>query len=104
MIQSRIGHEHRTTELQQNRRLDHLHMAPEVPGAIATIAEPSSAWPRLQDHLQRLSVQVGTGFAKPVQYTLKDVANIGLHLDVLFKVKCHLFEFHKSRCLHNLTL
>jgi hypothetical protein len=37
---------------------------------------------------------MGTAFAKPVQYTLKDIANISLHLDVLFHVKRHLFEFH----------
>src|SRR6266851_1175960 len=103
MIQSRVRHEHRTAQLQQNGRLDHLHMAPEVPDAIATIAEPSSAWPLLQNHLHRLSVRVGTAFAKSVQYTLKDIAYISLHLDVLFHVKRHLFEFHKSRCLHNVT-
>src|SRR6202049_4334126 len=95
MIQNRVRHEHRTTELQQNRRLDHLHMAPKVADAIATIAEPSSAWPLLQDHLHRFSVWVGTAFPKSVQYTLKDIANVGLHLDVLFQVKRHLFEFHK---------
>jgi hypothetical protein len=94
MIQSRVRHEHRTAELQQNWGLDHLHMAPEMADAIAPIAEPSSTWPLLQDHLHRISVGVGTAFAKAVEYTLKDIANVGLHLDVLFNVQCHIFEFH----------
>src|SRR5260370_6307271 len=104
MIQSWVRHEHSTAELQQNRRLDHLHMAPEMADAIAAIAEPSSTWPLLQDHLHRLSVRVGTAFAKAVQYTLKDVANIGLHLDMLFNVKRHLFDFHNFVAFHNVTI
>src|SRR5690242_5266561 len=104
MIQSRVRHEHRTAELQQNWRLDHLHMTPEMADAIAAIAEPSSTWPLLQDHLHRISVRVGTAFAKAVQYALKDVANVGFYLDVLFNVQCHLFDFHKFRYLHNVTI
>ncbi len=96
MVQSRVRHEHRTAQLQQNRRLDHLHMAPEVPDAIATIAEPSSAWPLLQNHLHRLSVRVGNAFAKPVQYTLKDIANISLHLDVLSALRHAPCRFEKK--------
>jgi len=33
MVHSRLGHEHRTAQLKQHRRLDHLHMTPEVPNA-----------------------------------------------------------------------
>ena len=36
----------------------------------------------------------GAPFAKSVQYTLKDIANIGFHFDMLFNVKRHLFKFH----------
>jgi hypothetical protein len=69
-------------------------MAPKVPDAIAAVAEPSAAWPLFQSHLHRLSVRVGAAFAKPIQDALKNVANIGLHFDVLVQVNRHLFEFH----------
>jgi hypothetical protein len=52
MVYSGVGHEHRAAQLEQHGRLDHLHMTPEVSDARAAVAEPPSARPRLQDHLQ----------------------------------------------------
>lgn len=50
-------------------------MTPEVPDAGAAIAEPPSARPRLQYHLQRLAVRSSVAFTKPVEHASKEVAN-----------------------------
>jgi hypothetical protein len=67
-----------------------------VPDPVSAIAEPSSTRPLLEDHLHRFPVRVGATFSKLVYNAFEHIANIGLHLDMLFKVNRHVFEFHKS--------
>src|SRR5271155_3071240 len=40
VVGDRIGHEHRTTQLQQRRSLDNLHKPPPVPYSLASIPVP----------------------------------------------------------------
>ena len=50
-------HEHRAAELQQRRRLDDLHVPPEVAGVVAEVAIPAAARPRLDHHRERLAAR-----------------------------------------------
>jgi hypothetical protein len=47
MIQSRIRHEHRTGQLEQNGRFDHLHVPPQMLDAFAAVAVPTPTGERL---------------------------------------------------------
>ena len=54
VVHPRVRHEHRPAELNQHRRLDHLHMPPEVPRVPPQVAEPPPPRPRLQHHRHRV--------------------------------------------------
>ena len=57
MVQRRVRHEHGAAQFQQHRRLDHLHVSPQVADAVAAIAEPPAARPLLQRHLHRFALR-----------------------------------------------
>src|SRR5207245_2736686 len=94
MVHRRIRHKHRTAQLQENRRLDYLQVSPEVADAVPAVAEPTSARPLLQNHLQRFAFRSAEALAKPVEHAAEDVADCCLDLDVLIDIERHLFKFH----------
>src|SRR5277367_1829736 len=94
MIQSRVRHKHRSAQLQKCGRLDHLDVTPQMANSIATIPEPASASPRLEDHLHRIAGRAGAAFSKAVQNAFVDVSDCGFYLYMLFSVECNLFQFH----------
>src|SRR5256885_3763431 len=59
----RIGHKQWPRNFQQCRALDGLHISPKVAVAIAQVAVPSAAWPRLDPHGH------GLGFGRFVEWS-----------------------------------
>src|SRR5262245_27473973 len=72
VINGGIRHRHRTGDFQERRRLDHLHMAPKMPGVVAEVAKPPSAWPGLDLERQRFSVGHYAFGTQLIQHRLKD--------------------------------
>ena len=54
VIDPRERHEHRAAQVEERRRLDDLHMPPEVARAVAEVAIPPAARPPLDDHREGL--------------------------------------------------
>lgn len=111
VVQRRIGHEQGPAQFQQQRRLDHLHVSPEMADAVAAVAEPATARPLLQCHLHGFALRVGAAFAEPVQqHAAEDVADVGLDVNALSGVErqivaCHRFGSLLNRCLYgNVTI
>ena len=95
MVQRRVGHEHGAAQFQQHRRLDHLHVSPQVADAVAAIAEPAAARPLLQRHLHRFALRVGEAFAQPVQHAAEDVSDVRLDVDALCRVQRQIVDCHR---------
>ncbi len=95
VVQRRVGHEHGAAQFQQHRRLDHLHVSPQVADAVAAIAEPPAARPLLQRHLHRFALRVGEAFAEAVQHTAKDVSDVGLDVDALCRIQRQIVDCHQ---------
>src|SRR5260221_9911972 len=57
VIDRGVRHHQRAANLQETRRLDDLHMAPQVAGIVAEVAVPASAGPRLDFHRERLAAE-----------------------------------------------
>ena len=94
VVQRRVRHEHRTAQLQQHRRLDHLHVSPQMADPVAAVAEPSPARPLLHHHLHRFALRVGAALAQPVQHAPVHVPNIGLDVDALGNVQRQFVDCH----------
>src|SRR5262249_29901040 len=57
VVDARERHEQRPAQLQQRRRLDDLHVPPEVAGIVAEVAISPAARPRLDYPGERLAVR-----------------------------------------------
>src|ERR1051325_6389635 len=95
MVQCRIRHEHRPAEFQQYRRLDHLHVAPEMADAIPTVTKPTATRPLLQNHVHGFAIWIRTALTKADKHGFKDITNISFEFNLLGEVQSHLFKFHE---------
>src|SRR5690349_11032312 len=94
MVDRRVRHEHRPAQLEQNWRLDHLNMSPQMLNSRTAIAIPPATRERLELEIERFAIRCLITFAKPMQKSLERIFKCRVYFDGLFQIKCHFFQIH----------
>src|SRR5947209_6881129 len=83
VIDARERHEHRPAQLQERRRLDDLHVPPEVAGVITKVAIPPPTRPGLDHHREGLAAWHLPARADLLEYRLESDLERRGDLDLL---------------------
>src|SRR5208282_3202491 len=97
VVRHRLRHEKRSAEFKQCGTLDGLYSAPAVAVALAKVAEPPPAGPRLELHRHRCAVGHFIPRPKLFQQCFKRDLERSIHADFLVHSQGEAIDFRKSR-------
>src|SRR4051794_26921934 len=86
MVEGRVRHEHRTAQLEQDRRLDDLYVPPEMLNPMAPVPKPSAAGPFFQLHVHWFAIRAHVALAQPFEHALENLVDRPVYVDVLLHV------------------